>query len=292
MARLSKIERNKLYHNISKRYEEIQNLLSLTGMCTKYASGMHPKEIMHRKFRIAYCLKELCKFNLLENISNYPFLDVEDLFYKYPYDDDLYEDISFLFNEEIIEQYAEFGEYYLRICLDKSNWKIHYIFNISDYETLSEEIINSMKDIISVHWYGMISANKESDYEDGEFEIESDYLKSLGIEPEEYYEFFPVCNVVITNSVIEEVIKICKNDTNYCKWEEYKEFERYREFLIFDRYFPDLCVKDITGEDWKYMNYYLGEIIMSEKEETGMYQLNYEAVIIMILADLAAEEFM
>ena len=31
---------------------------------------------------------------------------------------------------------------------------------------------------------------------------------------------------------------------------------------------------------------------MSDKEETGFYQLNYEAVVYMILADMAAEQFM
>ena len=59
MAKLNKAERDELYTNISKRYDEVQHILNLKGMCTKYADAMMPQEIMFRKFRIAYCLKEL-----------------------------------------------------------------------------------------------------------------------------------------------------------------------------------------------------------------------------------------
>ena len=40
------------------------------------------------------------------------------------------------------------------------------------------------------------------------------------------------------------------------------------------------------------MNYFLGELYYDEREETGFYQLNYEAVLYLLLADMAATDFL
>lgn len=294
MAKLNKAERDELYTNISKRYDEVQHILNLKGMCSKYADAMMPQEIMFRKFRIAYCLKELEKFGLMERMYNFNFLDIEDLFYTYQCNDDLYEDEEEeypYFIQEIIEVFNEFGDYYLRNLLAQTNWNIDYVIHITDYEKFPKEIIESMKDLIEVHWYCMEKAN-EIYFSDEMIEVESDYLQSLGLKPEDYYELYPTVNVVATNNIVQQVIDICNKNQVYQEWDEFKEFSRYRNFILFDRYFPDLCTADISDNNWNYLNYYLGEIYMSDKEETGFYQLNYEAVVYMILADMAAEQFM
>lgn len=291
MGRLNKIKRNEIMSLLEQRYEQILSVLSSDDMCAKCSLTLTPYEIMMRKYRLAFCIKLLYSFGLVEKSIFQSLPDTEKLFFSYEKDED-----TVFFNgwieypEDLIYELNILGEQYLSCCLENTSWKIEYIQNIPDYEQIDEAMLNEMKDVVNFHWGSMRSANEQ--FEAEVYQVESKVLEEKGFYAEDNIECIPECNIVLTNKKIETVLKLASIDNRLKRWKEYKELSRYRKFILFDRYYAVFDSLDISSDDWKYINYFLGEIFFAGREETGFYQLNYEAVLYLVLADKVAEDFL
>lgn len=281
MERLSLRECSKVITMMLKSMEENQSLMD-SGLCAYTSNLMTPREVLMRKYRIIKVISEMTQVlgpGLFEGLC---LPEVSEVFcYAELEEDDLeYDDEWQCCLLNCLAELGSFGESYLAQCLQDTNWGVSYIGALEFYEELSEAVIKKCTESINFHWKAL------EDYTDGE--CTSDYLSSLGCVPESYYSFWPDCNVVMTNENIRQMIYLFEKDPATHQWPEYREFERLKNFSLFDRYYPSVSNPDFRDSDWECLNYMLGEVVHERVEETGFYQLNYEVVICLVMIDMIA----
>lgn len=283
MARLNIEERKKLYSLAWNAYTNSMSIMDINDMCAYCMEEVVPGEILMRKYRIVYCINILNKFGLGENLTQLHLPNIDNIFWVYNKPENIkYDWYDYLDNQ--IDDLIELGKMYLSYCLRDTNWQINYMCTLEDYEILNKEEIQECTDSINFHWEAL---NIHCDEEQM-----SEYLTSLGCEPLGMDDFYPAYNLILRNERIKEAMSIWKSEKKYQEYEEYKEFQKVRHFILLDRYFIGVCNKDMENEDWVCISYIFGTIVHDKVEETGLYQLNYEAVIFLILADMIAADFL
>ena len=255
--------------------------------CAYCASELDPVELLLRKYRMAACINLLQEFPRKVHLGEIYLPDIEKMFFNYDRDDGYYRYesdgwISYL--EKTISEYIEFGELYLERCLKNTGWKLYFISEMDEYIGFSKTQIEHMRESIEAHWK---AAN-----DDQISKRTTEYLKSAGLSNEGYDDFYPIYNLVLINEKISKVFSICKNSKGHKEWEEYQELLSVSRFYLLDRYFPFFCSKDINESEGVCINYMIGEIYSDRAEESGLYQLNYEAVLLLMLADMYADLFL
>lgn len=285
MVRLKRSERADVWSDMMNGIVQNQTMMD-EGLCAYASSQMSPKEILMRKYRIIKCIKCLGRMGRIDLVKDIRLPEIGDtiLYMEFPSDELEYDDVWQTSLMEVQATLNEFGEQYLTQCLQDTGWKVTYIAALESYEDLGEAVIKKCRDSIDFHWNALNELTDD--------ECHSEYLTALGCRAAGYYSFYPDCNVVLTNENIRQMLLVCGKNPCLQKWEEYKEFRKFWDFSLFDRFFPDISNPDFGDSEWVCLNYMLGEITHERIEETGFYQLNYETVICLMLADMVAEEFM
>ena len=285
MERLLKSERVSIMSRMLEGIGQNQTMMD-DGLCAYSSEQLTPKEILMRKYRIINCIKCLGRMGRIDIVKDLKLPELRDVFdyMDIPLEELVYDDAWQCSLMKILAVLNEFGEQYLLQCLKDTGWKVSYIVSLEFYDDFESDIVVKCKDSIEFHWKAINEINDE--------EYESEFLTSLGFEANGYYDFYPDCNVILTNEKIRSMLNICRKESNCCNWEEYKEFRKFLSFSLFDRYYPDVSNSDFRDSDWVCINYLLGEIAHDRVEETGFYQLNYETVICLMIADMVAEDFM
>lgn len=178
----------------------------------------------------------------------------------------------------------EFGEIYLSYCLEDTSWSIEYIHTLEDYEKMSSEEIQKCKEAIDFHWAALNNSCGR--------ELTSDYLSEQGIVPLEFDGSYIDGILILRNEKIRKAMHIWKTEEKYQKSKEYIEFQKVSDIILLDRYFPYMSNVDMKDTDWVCISYVIGEIYDGVVEDVGLHQLNYEAVIFLILADMIAVDFL
>ena len=291
MGKLDSKTRSDMMNLLETHYQQALSIVSVEEMCGKSSSVLTPNELMFRKYRLAFCFKLMEKYGILDKIKFSHLPNVENLFWKYEIDEDEYFYNSWNeYPDAEINLFTMIGECYLLDCLEGTEWNIDYLYHITDYEELDSAILNDMKHVVEFHWSSMKSSNNQ--FQEDVFITDSPKMEKMGFRADDDIECIPACNIVLTNKNIEKVIALCNEEEKFKSWKEYSELERYRKFILFDRYYAGFDEIDMSVSKWKYMNYFLGELYYDEREETGFYQLNYEAVLYLLLADMAATDFL
>ena len=252
------------------------------------AAELAPRELLMRKMRLVTCIKLLSEFGFAKGLENLDFPDIEKMYMlneigKRGYY--LLETVEWSdYLSSCTEIYSDLGEQYLKCALKNTDWEIYYITEIDEYNQLPEEVILKIQDLIEQHW------DAENIY-CGE-NIQNEYLTSLGISASGYEEFYPLYNLLLLNKKIERAYKLCKTNKHCKKWREYKTLNRISSFCLLDRYFPFISCKDLKSSEGVCVSYLMGEIFGDRVEEVGMYQLNYEVVLLLLIADMLAENIL
>ena len=208
MERLNRSERNKIFNLMKTREDELEALLESRKLDIAYcATEVKEYELLMRKYRMMYCYLLLRSWNLIDSAENFPLIDTKDIFYNYHRGKIGNEGYTQEYAYEMTEWARECAEIYFSYCLKNTDWKIHYIHDIQDYEQFDDDTLKSMQNIIETHWFYMINANEC--YEEEYYGIESKYLEDLGFEPNDNTELIPYVNLVLTNHKLKEMLKIC-----------------------------------------------------------------------------------
>lgn len=254
--------------------------------CAYYSGDMDAREVLMRKYRMITCIIIMKNFGYVDVIEELKLLNAEELFtYCYSLDEDAEYDECW--QEQLVAYLSElvdFGTQYLSGSLRETGWNVHYITDLNEYENLSPEVIEKCRDAINMHWSALNEYYGEK--------LESKYLSALGCAPDSCYTFFADCNVILTNDNIRKMVKICEIEQQYREWPEYNEMKKVKQFILFDRYFPDVSNINLDDKDWVCVSYLLGEVETDKLEEVGFYQLTYEAVFNLLVADQIAYDFL
>lgn len=287
MKKLNPEKRRQLSDKAWKLYSEISMLL-ISRPSAQDVYELTPYEMLLRKYRMIRCVKLLLEFDLCEGLSEIALPDLDKVFEDYhQMHANRTEEGEYEIDEiyDYRKQLDDFGEDYLAYCLKDTGWCIHYIGDIEEYEELPPDVIQGCMDAVNYHWNAL--GGYEPEY------LPSEYLTSLGCEPyDNGYVFSPDCNLILTNTTIKQMLRICEKHKEYKTWQEYREMDALRSFALFDRSFSDVTNYDLSERDWCCINYLLGRVSLERDEDVSMYLLNYEAVIFLMLADMVANEFM
>lgn len=286
---MAKLDANniRIFKSLADNLYSDAYMLSDEYDCAYCAAEMDPTELMIRKYRIASCVKALSELPLDIYLSDLYLPDIDKMFLSYDGNRDYYafESSEWLcYLENTLNEFIEFGELYLDRCLSNTNWQVYFVSEVDEYVHFSKELILHIKDSIEAHWRSTDDTQIE--------ETTKSYLTSVGLTNQGYEDLYAAYNLILVNEKISKVIKICKKQKEYKEWNEYKELSSVSRFYLIDRYFPMFSSKDICESEGVCINYMVGEVYSDRAEECGMYQLNYEAVLYLILADLYAELFL
>lgn len=207
------------------------------------------------------------------------------------------EDEDYDFEMEVHEELSMFRDemekvsmYFLQTVLEEySGWEIYFAGALDDYRNIPVKILSVCKDAAGLHW-GEISEFLEE-------ETSCECLETIGVTPinpcvDFCYSFGAI---YIANENLSKVYETIRKKP-YCKtWEEYKEIESLRVFLdgrlLFDRVFPNESFH--LAEAPCCAGYTLGIVEGAGLiEESSLVFLNYDNVIGLLLADMAASDFL
>ena len=287
MGRLNHKERQELWNKLSVLFSDIMQI-QMSSPSAQCEYELTPMEILLRNYRMIRCICLLSEFVLCKEFRNLSLPNLEGIYIRYvekEIDNDVEQgsETDFYYDYRIMLE--EFGEYYLASCLHETEWKICYITELGEYEGLDPDIIKGCKMAVDFHWNALNECAGE--------DLKSDYLSSLGSEPyESGYIYYPEANLILTNDRIKQMLRICSANPKYQLWEEYSEMNNLRQFVLLDRMFADVSYTDLSEKDWSCISYPLGRVSLERDEDVGLFLLNYEAVIFLMLADMVALEFM
>ena len=285
MERLSRENRKDFMERAINLYESADAVLSKRGFLSSSVYEMELREVLMRKYRMISCIKLLSAYGMEENFSDMELISFFDAYNSINCMEDDYIDTFFEF---IYNTCVDLNTDFLIRCLEKTDWELNIVETLEEYEGLSVNVIKRISGIISLHWE-LIKRSYEP--ENAEC-IDSEYLRSLGCEPDGYYvDMYTDGNLVLVNKNVKEMLDICNNNKEYREWDEYKELEKIKCFRLFDRYYPDISLTDLEHNNWNCISYLMGRIAESE-EEVSMVWLNYESVIFLVLADMVAKDFL
>lgn len=286
MERLSKDRREELRNKIKRLYMEASDYQD-ENECAYCVSELEWQELVVIKYRIASCIKLLQEYGLAEPLKELEIPDIGSMFLSYTYTgksgifekEDWFDFLSIYINSLV-----GFAEEYMEKLLENTEWKIFYISELKEYESLPRDVLEKLNGAIEMHWEALNESYSEDQI--------SEHLSSMGFKPCGYYDFYPTYNLVLLNNNIKRMIEICEKDKEYKTWDEYKEFEKLKTFYLLDRFFPEVSNRDMNDPSWCCISYLFGEVMTHRVEECGLYQLNYEAVLYLLLADMAASVFL
>lgn len=292
MTRLDRKQRQEIYALLKPLWD--------TGYETTGAvadpGNIGAQEILMRKYRLAFCMKILQKYGLAKDIDKNTKLPVtEKIISKYSYeytDEECYSDDPW----ETIDMISSMSNKYLDTTLKQTSWSIYRFYDLPDYEKIieNEKVFNRIERFIERHWGMMIATNNE--YSE-QFVEESEILTNLGLSPDQAeaagFYFAPSQNLVLANKKIEKMLKICRAEDRYKQSNEYTEVLWLISRSVFERWINDVTIHGTPEMNWCCFMYPQGEYVTDGAYELiGEHQLNYEAVIFLLLADMAAEDFL
>ena len=292
MARLTKEKR-----------EQLENLilpLAESGFKTSDAAisvdTMKRTEFLMRKYRFATCVKILQHFGIeLEFDSKKRRLpDTWEIFLEIPADNP---DTEYCVCDARTEEASDLSRLawsYLNTVLRGTDWVINYCEVLDDYLELPEEFTERAKDMIKMH-AGLIFYQdfiRQHEFSKKDLEVCAKFC----IEPS-YEEFY--CdialdgNLILRNKKIERMLDLCSQDEKYRETPLYVEFKKLSSFILLDRRFEEFSMScNLDKEHWCCINFVLADVIHDYEENVGLHQLNYETVILLLLADMIADEFL
>ena len=292
MTRINKNQRRALYSFVKPLWD--------TGYETTGAEAepdfIEAEEFLMRKYRLAFCMKILQKYGITEKFhKDIKIPAAENIIFRYAEEgenEESYWDEPW----ELISMTGYVANEYLELALKETSWDIYRFFDIQDYEELlgNEKVFNRIRKFIERHWGMMKATNQE--YEN-KFLADSETLAKMGLSPDpdeaEVFYFNPSQNIVLANEKIAKMLNICRTEEKYRQCEEYDELILLTDITLFERRIGDFSIVGTSEENWCCYMYLQGEYITEEKYELiGGHQLTYESVIFLLLADMAAEDFL
>lgn len=289
MERLNADERSKIYDMTLEFMENIYHHRSIIMPFNVVA-----EDFLIIKCRLLYCIKFLQNFDLHESFDKseeiIPDCDIKSLLTN-----DKYEDIYDKFEEsqELMNRFAYHSNQYLLAVLKQTSWNIYECVHISDYEHIPERVLEKLKDMIEIHWGMMIQANKEY-FRYPAFNTESTVIKQKGFSPKDYdslcNDIVPSENLILTNEKIERMLKICDMQKQYLFSQEYAEIQKYN-CSLFEELLSACCIPNFKDKNWCCISYLMGED-QQTTETILQHTMEFESVIFLLLADMAAEDFL
>ncbi len=276
MAGLTSEERNELRSHLEDGY----------FMFPRNYWETEPKELRYQKYRLVSVLLYLGQYGLGGEMRKEQLPDVENLYDKwrriYRGDDDYIEDWEELMMTCLGELNC-ISELFLNEVLKETAWEIYVITEFEEYGILPGDVVERCADSISVHWQAL----NERDYKT----YTSAFLSGHGCRAESYLEIYAYGNVFLVNRRIAEALKTGEDNPGYRACPEYQEIIQGLSRQPFDNWFMDVsCTGLGDNREWLCKNFLLGEC-MDSQESVDFYQMNYEAVADLLLADMAAAQF-
>jgi len=296
MERLSPEKRNELLDKAIELYMDSAKVSDITDVA-EYRAEMTVAEVLMRKYRVIRCIKLLQEYGLADRFEGLEFVDMLKPDYLAPLSricNEESEDYAELYEEVIndcVEPLESFNEKFMGCCLKDTSWSVKFFTCMDDYEYADKELLEHMRGVVEFHWYAM-EYHQMVPEDENNLPIRYERLDSLGFKPDGDECYYPTYNMVLQNSNISRMLRICKENKKYKEWEEYMELCKIRDFVLLDRSFIGLYERDMRKEDFIAIYYLCGEICVEKQEEVGTYLLCYEAVLYLLLADMLAVDFL
>ncbi len=238
-----------------------------------YLSTIRPGELIYLKYKLVYTLIYLMRAGICNEMVDSILPEVNWFLYVWKYDLERYD-----YNEELYEVMCEFhslSQTLFENILINTSWEINIITEMKQYEDMPDSFIKLYRNQISIHW----GAINESD---GRAYV-SKRLSKLGCSPELCVTYYPYSNVYITNSKVNDLLKLVKNDSKIKRNTKYKKIVSILSESLFYR-ISNLGKFFIGDSDLYYECYLLGEA-MDTDEFVTFYHLDYGHVVEMLLVD-------
>ena len=289
MERLNAVKRKAVYDMVKEFMENIYNPRSVI-----MPFDVKAEDFLIIKYRLLICIKILQQFGRHEgfkrSLSILPDKEILSLRSL-----NAYEDISdrFFDAKELMNRFSYHCYQFLCAALKETDWKIFECTHICDYENLPDRVLEKLRETIEVHWGMMIRANEEY-YGYPAFITDSKVMKEKGFSPKDYNQeqgdIVPAENLIMTNERIEKMLRICRKEDKHLDSAEYAEMKKYNQW-IFSESYASYCILNLKDENWCCINHFFGEDEQTE-ETILQHTMEFESVIFLLLADMAAEDFL
>ena len=195
------------------------------------------------------------------------------------------EDIDDFTIEESSDLYGEMqslsGNFFYAI-LQQTSWNIKYLDDYSSLDLLSDEEALTLSSQLP-YLLNYVSSVKDYPSKE-EYEQLLQRFKALNITEIKYSEFEDCSILFLFNPVIKKAMELCRNNPSLATLPEKKEIQDYFHFKLMRRYFYYSFSTVETAE----IAYIFGMCISDVEEYSDFYYLSWEAVVALVLAEMAA----
>lgn len=253
------------------------------------------REYIHMKAHIQLCylLANALGFNISDfcglNLSTDSFLTLLTAKEESYYDATCYEA-----NDEIMDFYSHMESNaidFLYRILTTTSWNINFISDLYDVEILEDDEIQSLSSLLP---YLIDNIENSGSINSSEMLLHLNESKKrfteLGVNCNPEFSGYDYLDSIfyLSNSIIQKAMELCKKNPAYANLPEKREIEEYLNVSVIRRYYEYIEDSPKTGD----IAYILGTLYESREENISTFTLSYEAVFLLALAEMAAQDIL